>query len=141
MFIIVADVLQQLIRDALLTANLTHPLDTTLPATVLKYADDTLIIARATPQAAQTLRRILDDFALATGLAINFHKTTFVPIHTTDNLAQHIATTLRTPISSFPQTYLGLPLSPYKLPVSAFQPLIDRIDIYLAGWRAVICGE
>jgi hypothetical protein len=98
LFIIVADVLQQLIRQALLTGSLTHPLNTTLPATVLQYADDTLIIARATPQAAQTLRRILDDFALATGLAINFHKTTFVPIHSTNNMAHLIATTLGTPI-------------------------------------------
>jgi hypothetical protein len=111
------------------------------PATVLQYADDTLIIARAMPHAAQTLRQILYDFALATGLAINFHKTTFVPIHTTDDLAQNIATTLGTPLSSFPQTYLGLPLSSYKLPVSAFQPLFVRIDMYLAGWCAALLSK
>jgi hypothetical protein len=141
LFIIVADILQQLVRGAINQGHLTHPIDHSLPATVLQYADDTLIIAQLTPQAALALRKILDDFALATGLTINFHKTTFVPIHTTDDLAHTIATTLETPIASFPQTYLGLPLSPYKLSISAFQPLVDRIDIYLAGWRATLLSK
>jgi hypothetical protein len=35
-----------------------------------------------------------------------------------------IASTLGCPISSFPQPYLGLPLSPTKLPISAYAPLI-----------------
>jgi hypothetical protein len=48
---------------------------------------------------------------------------------------------LGTPISSFPQTYLGLPLSPTKLPPSSYQPLIDRIDIYIAGWRASLLSK
>ena len=38
--------------------------------------------------------------------------------------------------SSFPHTYLGLPLSPQKLRVSDFQPLLTSFDRYLAGWKA-----
>lgn len=53
-------------------------------------------------------------------------------------LAAEMAATLETTTSSFPRKYLGLPLSPNKLPPSAFQPLIDRCDIYLAGWRALL---
>jgi mannosylglycoprotein endo-beta-mannosidase len=39
------------------------------------------------------------------------------------------------------QTYLGLPLSAYKLPPSAFQPIIDSCDRYLAGWRASLLSK
>jgi hypothetical protein len=38
----------------------------------------------------------------------------------------------------FPQTYLGLPLSNIKLPLSAFAPLIARVDKYLASWKALL---
>jgi hypothetical protein len=37
---------------------------------------------------------------------------------------------------SFPQTYLGLPLSAHKLNLSAFAPLIGKDDRYLAGWKS-----
>lgn len=37
-----------------------------------------------------------------------------------------------------PQTYLGLPLSNVKLPLSAFAPLIAKVDKYLASWQALL---
>ena len=61
--------------------------------------------------AAYHLRKILDDFATATGLTINFHKTTFIPMNVPDSDADAMATALGTTISHFPQVYLGLPLS------------------------------
>jgi hypothetical protein len=87
------------------------------------------------------LKTILDDFASATGLQINFSKTTFVPLNIDHDLATNIAQTLGSSISSFPQTYLGLPLFAYKLPTSAFQPIIDYCDKYLAGWRASLLSR
>jgi hypothetical protein len=48
-------------------------------------------------------------------------------------VALSIATTLGTLQHSFPQTYLRLPLSPTKLPPSAYQMLLDRFNYYLAG--------
>jgi hypothetical protein len=107
----------------------------------LQYADDTLLLIQATTQAAHKLKLILDDFASATGLQINFSKTTYIPMNVLDSVATEIATILGTDTQSFPQTYLGLPLSPTKLPAAAFQPLIDRIDIYLAGWRASLLSK
>jgi hypothetical protein len=94
-------------------------------------------MARATPTAALRLKTILDDFALATGLQIIFHKTTFIPMNVSDTLVSTLASLLATQIHNFPQVYLGLPLSPLKLPASAFQALLDRIDSYLAGWRGI----
>jgi hypothetical protein len=108
---------------------------------VLQYADDTLIIAKASPSAALHLKHTLDNFTSATGLQINFEKTTFVPLNASEDVASLIAAALRSPIQTFPQTYMGLPLSPTKLPPSAYQALLDRIDFYLAGWKAALLSK
>jgi hypothetical protein len=61
--------------------HLQHPLVDGLPCHVLQYVDDTLIILRAEEGAVRRLRSILDSFSRATGLTINFHKSTVVPMH------------------------------------------------------------
>jgi hypothetical protein len=38
-------------------------------------------------------------------------------------------------ISSFPQTYLGLPLSTHKLRIADFNPIMTKADLRLSGWR------
>lgn len=136
LFIIVADVLQRLVQRACNQGLLQHPIDAALPCPVLQYADDTLILTRGTLQSMTTLKQLLDDFSLATGLTINFHKSTFVPMNVPPALAASMAASLGCTTSSFPQTYLGLPLSPNKLKVSDYQPLISTVDRYLSGWKA-----
>jgi hypothetical protein len=141
LFILVADVLQRMILRAGTQNLLHHPLSDTLPCPVLQYADDILILLKASTEAASNLKKILDDFADATGLQINFTKTTFVPLNIDQELSNNIANILGTSVASFPQTYLGLPLSAYKLPPSAFQPIIDNVDKYLSGWRASLLSK
>lgn len=41
-------------------------------------------------------------------------------------------------MGSFLQTYLGLPLSNTKLRLSAFAPLIAKVDKYLVGWKVTL---
>jgi hypothetical protein len=48
---------------------------------VLQYADDTLLLVRAEITDVRRLKKILDDFASASGLKINFSKSTLVPMH------------------------------------------------------------
>jgi hypothetical protein len=129
----VADVLQKMIIQDSIQNLLKHPLSDTLPCPVLQYVDDTLILLRDSSQAASNLKKILDDFADATGLQINFAKITFVPLNIDLDLSHRIGHILGTSVASFPQTYLGLPLSAYKLPQSAFQPIIDNCNKYLSG--------
>jgi hypothetical protein len=81
LFIIVADVLQRLMQKASSENLLAHPLDPTLSCPVLQYADDTLIILKASPVYVENLHNLLLQFSTATGLHINFDKSTFVPIH------------------------------------------------------------
>jgi hypothetical protein len=80
-------------------------------------------------------QKFLGDFTAASGLAINFHKSTFVPIETDPSAATDMVTTFGCSISSFPQTYLGLPLSTPKLHLADFNPIISKSDMRLPGWR------
>lgn len=64
---------------------------------------------------AARLHRILDDFAAATGLDINFTKSTLVPMHISDEVLEETVGALDCAVQSFPQGYLGLPLSWEKL--------------------------
>lgn len=79
---------------------------------------------------------LLDSFAAATGLCINYSKSTAVPIHMSHTSAAQCLDTLGCRQESFPQVYLGLPLSVHKLPVSAFLPSLAKADRSLAGWQA-----
>jgi hypothetical protein len=135
LFLIIADVLQRLVRR---DTVLQHPLVDGAACPVLQYADDTLLIFRADVGAARRLRSLLGQFELATGLAINYSKSTLVPMHVQPDVLRQIQDELRCRIEGFPQTYLGLPLSAEKLRLAAFTPLIAKVDKYLSGWRALL---
>jgi hypothetical protein len=129
-------VLQRLIQNASREGRLHHPIDPSLACPVLQYADDTLIITRGNPASIAILKTILDDFSLAIGLQINFHKSTSVAMNVLDDDVALMEATLGCQPSSFPQTYLGLPLCPHKLCFSDYRPLLDTFDRYLSGWKA-----
>ena len=138
LFIIVADVLQRLILQASANGLLSHPIDPSIPCPVLQYADDTLIILQDDLDQLQTLKSILLDFSNTMGLVINFHKRTFAPIHVDPDLASQLAASFGCAVASFPQSYLGLPLSTHKLNLKDFFFIIDKIDRRLVGWRGVL---
>jgi hypothetical protein len=138
LFLIIADILQQLVKQ---DGVLWHPLVDGHPPLVLQYADDMLIILCAEPGAAERLKGILDDFAAATGLVINFSKSNLVPISMDTESLSSAAEVLGCVVEGFPQTYLGMPLSCDKLTLEAFTPLIAKADKYLSGWRALLLPQ
>jgi len=133
MFLLVADVLRQLIRT---DGGVRHPAMDNASCSVLQYADDTLIVLKAAPGDVIRLKILLDQFATATGLRINFHKSTIVPMNVDAADLPGLLDILGCRQDSFPQTYLGMPLSNVKLNLSAFTPLIARVDKYLSYWQA-----
>lgn len=141
LFIIVADVLRRLLHHPTLANCLAHPLIPDAPCPVLQYADDRLIFLRCSPEAVTQTKHILHIFEGATGLSINYHKTTFLPVAVPANLASELAGNFGTTVSSFPQTYLGLPHSPHKLSVSDCLPLISLVDKHLSGWGAALLNR
>lgn len=134
LFILVADVLQQLVRAE---PGLKHPLaDDSAP--VLQYADDTIVLLRVDDESVRRLKATLERFTTCTGLVINFNKSTVTPMHVAAADLQRFLDIMQCQEGRFPQTYLGLPLSNTKLPLSAFAPLIARVDRYLSTWKALL---
>ncbi|GJM98521.1 hypothetical protein PR202_ga15544 [Eleusine coracana subsp. coracana] len=125
LFIIVADVLQALIKA---DGAFRHPLAADQSCPVLQYADDTLILLLADIEQVSCLKRLLDLFSEATGLHINFGKSTVVPMHVDDDMVQECVGLLGCRQEGFLQTYLGLPLSNEKLNMAAMAPLFCRSD-------------
>lgn len=113
LFLLVADVLQTLIKQD----GVRHPLVSDTPCPVLQYADDTLILLRGDVVDVCRLKLLLDQFSDATGLLINYNKSTMVPMNMTEVLTDSCRTILGCRQEGFPQTYLGLPLSCSKLTV------------------------
>jgi len=70
---------------------------------MLQYADDTLILTRGDVASLQALKNILDDFSMATGLTINYHKSTFVPMNVDAATASTMVTVLGCELSTFPR--------------------------------------
>ena len=134
LFLLVADVLQRLIKA---DDNIRHPLmEGSCP--VLQYADDMIILIRGDPGDAARLKHTLDLFSAATGLTNNFGKSTVTPMHIQREAFLDMMQILQCWEGTFPQVYLGLPLSNVKLRLSAFAPLIAKADRYLAGWKATL---
>lgn len=61
------------------------------------------------------LKVVLDDFAAATRLGINFTKSAFIPINVDDEHAASLSAILGCSVGGFPHTYLGLLLFDTKL--------------------------
>ena len=123
LFLLVADVLQR--RYIQFNGGVRHPLT------------DTLIVVRAEIPDVRNLKKILDNFASATGLHINFSKSTAVPIHVSPRTLPRVIRLLQCQEASFPQVYLGLPLSNLQ----AFAPLIAKVDKRLVGWQSALLSK
>lgn len=93
---------------------------------MLNYVDDTIVVIRGEPKDVQSLKGILDNFAAATGLEINFDRTTTVPIHMNEAKAMQCISILGCP----PR---GQFLLVHKLPT--FSPIMAKTDRYIAGWQ------
>jgi hypothetical protein len=138
LFLLVAETLQRLIHQS---KDIRHPTEANQPCAVLQYADDTLIVLRGDLVGAATIRKVLDIFAAASGLRINYDKSTLVPIFMDDDTVNSCVQVIGCKPESFPQPYLGLPLSIHKLPLSAFSPNIDKADRRLGAWQATFLNK
>jgi hypothetical protein len=81
LFIILVNVLQQIIKCFSADGKLKHPIIRDQPCPIHQYANDTLILIQGCPDQACYLKEILDVFAATTRLTINYTKSTFVPIN------------------------------------------------------------
>jgi hypothetical protein len=103
------------------------------PFPVVQYADDTILIMQGCETHLLHLKEILHNFALSSGLKVNFHKSCLVPINIDQEKATSLANAFGCLVGSFPFTYLGLPMGLTKLQVKDYAPLISRIERRLSA--------
>ena len=88
---------------------------------------------------AVKLKGVLNDFAVSTGLRINFQKSNLIPINISAEKASDLANVFACTVGSLPFTYLGLPLGTTKPTMTEFMPLIDRVERRISNTTALMC--
>lgn len=87
------------------------------------------------------LKAILIGFQLASGLKVNFHKSILCGVNMGEEEVSAFASTLCCRTGAFPFTYLGLPIGGKPSSKTFWQPVIDRIEKRLQGWKAKFLKE
>lgn len=93
LFVIAADLLQSVVNDMFKKGILKMPIpchDQDYP--IVQYADDTLIILLADKPQLLALKGMLQVFSTSTGLVVNYHKSSMVPINVDDSTTSALAT-------------------------------------------------
>jgi hypothetical protein len=124
-----ADLLQSMINNQFRIGNFSAPIP--IPNhdfPVIQYADDTIVIMEACPVQVTLLKNLINEFAEATGLRVNFQKSNMIPINCSEEVAANLASILECQIASMPFTYLGLPLGTTKPTVQDLSPLLDDVE-------------
>jgi hypothetical protein len=114
LFILVMDVLNQLVQRAS-EEGLLQPLSTrNMQHCISLYADDAVLFLSPTASDISVVMDILHLFGSASGLRTNIQKSSGFPICCGEEV-NCLHDLLPCNISGFPCKYLGLPLSPKKL--------------------------
>jgi hypothetical protein len=135
LFVSTAEILQYAINNAWQRGIISLPVDNDFGQKfpIIQYADDTLLIMPACTNQLENLKNILNQFSDATGMKVNYNKTSLVPINILKEEAQTLATSFGCKVESLPFTYLGLPLGTTKPSVDDLMPLVSRLDKRLSG--------
>ena len=100
----------------------------------LLFADDTLIFCGADLDQVLFLRMILIWFEAVSSPKINLGKSELVPIGMVDNL-DLLLIVLGCKKGTLPMKYLGLPLGAKFKDKAIWNPILDKIERRLAGWK------
>jgi hypothetical protein len=130
LFVTAADLLQCIVNKAYHQGLFELPIPTyeldQFP--IVQYADDTILIMRASQRELFTLKGLLESFSQSTGLRINYKKSCLVPLNISLENAQLLAGVFGCKIESLPFTYLGLPLGTTKPRVEHYGPIMNKIE-------------
>lgn len=106
------------------------------PVVALQYADDTAVIARADIDTLVTFKLVLRLFTAISGLKVNYSKSIFIPLNVSAIDQPGIRAVMGCKQTTFPVTYLGMPLTLKRPNRQLFVPLIERIEKRLTGWQS-----
>lgn len=143
MFNLVADDLSRMIHKAqtndLICGLIDHIVEKGVA--VLQYADDTIICLKHDVSKARNSKLLLYMYELIAGPKINFYKSEILTINDQENWASVYAEIFNCQVGTFPIKYLGVPLSPSRLHISDWLPLVEKsakkLDIWKGGAMSI----
>jgi hypothetical protein len=100
----------------------------------LASADDVPLLSRGNRQSVQTLFQQLQIFCHTSGLVINAAKSSIYFWGVGDDMKQVILHDTSFSKGNFPFKYLGVPLSPRRLLVYQFSPLLHKLEVAVQSW-------
>ena len=136
LFNLAVDVFQRMVQvaNSVLQRSLSNKINQAVVA--MQYADDTAIIARADLDTLISFKLILRSFAAISGLQVNYTKSSFVPMNISLVDLPWIQAVMGCQQTSFPVTYLGMPLTLKRPNKQLFVPLAERVEQRLQGWQS-----
>ena len=133
LFILVMDALNSLFTKAE-SEGLLRPLHSSGQRLSL-YADDVALFIRPEAEDLHLTKDLLQIFGEASGLQTNLQKSCVIPIQCDGDIVEVVSQSLHCTTSSFPTTYLGLPISNKKLRRGDLLAWIEKIANKLPGWK------
>uniref|UniRef100_A0A2N9H333 Reverse transcriptase domain-containing protein n=1 Tax=Fagus sylvatica TaxID=28930 RepID=A0A2N9H333_FAGSY len=106
----------------------------------LLFADDTLIFCEASPDNLIDLRAILTWFEATSGLRVNLGKSELAQVGEVPHL-EDLAEILGCKTSALPMKYLGLPLGAHFKVQSIWDPIVEKLERRLAGWKRMYLSK
>ena len=111
-----------------------------MAASHLLFADATLIFCEPNLEQILILRMILIWFEAVSGLKINLGKSELVPVGEVPNMLE-LVEILGCRVSSLPLKYLGLPLGASFKDKSIWNPILEKMERRLAGWKRLYLSK
>jgi hypothetical protein len=136
LFVLVMDVLSSLFKVAEEKELLSSLESAIVKSRLSLYADDVVLFVKPREEELNCVKLILDCFGEASGLVANLHKSCAIPIRCEEELLHEGCNILQCTPSSFPCTYLGLPISDKKLSRNILMNWVDKIADRLPNWKA-----
>jgi hypothetical protein len=99
------------------------------------YADDVVSFCKPLSAELEAVKAILHVFGEASGLCVNYRKTSATLIREQDGDVVRVAETLGCEVVGFPIKYLGMQLALRPLTKAEWQPLIDQVIHCVPAWQ------
>lgn len=138
LFVIIGEALNQIIKKAT-GLNLWRGIEISKDGWMishLQYADDTLIFCDASMESLKNIKSALILFQLASGLQVNFHKSSLMGMNIPESWITYAASSLLCKVGAIPFTYLGLPIGGNPTRIQAWNPVIEKLTKKLTTWKS-----
>ena len=106
----------------------------------LLFVDDTILFCDANEEQILHVRMLLLCFQAVTGLKVNTLKSEMVPIGEVPNV-HVLAEILGCRIGSLPMAYFGMPLGASHKSLTIWNPILEKIEWKLAGWKKMYLSK